>query len=99
MIAQYCYFTGLALCYDLYQNCHPLYPIFVGVHDFHFSLRARPYHRMKLMLVGYAARGKTTLLQKISEKGQRGVQENWALQRFAYNMHYFVVLSSWSSMF
>ena len=37
---------------------------------------------MKLMLVGYAARGKTTLLQKISEKGQRGVQENWALQRY-----------------
>ena len=39
---------------------------------------------MKLMLVGYAARGKTTLLQKISEKGQRGVQENWALQRFTF---------------
>ena len=45
------------------------------------SPRARPYHRMKLMLVGKAARGKTTLLQRISEKGQRGIQENWALSR------------------
>ncbi len=43
--------------------------------------RARPYHRMKLMLVGKAARGKTTLLMKISEKGQRGVQENWGTKR------------------
>ena len=36
---------------------------------------------MKLMLVGKAARGKTTLLEKISDKGQRGLQENWALTR------------------
>ena len=45
---------------------------------------------MKLMLVGYAARGKTTLLQKISEKGQRGVQENWALQRYCNYIAYYV---------
>ena len=37
---------------------------------------------MKLMLVGYAARGKTTLLQKITEKGKRGVQENWSLRKY-----------------
>ena len=46
-----------------------------------YVYRARPYHRMKLMLVGKAARGKTTLLSKISERGQRGLQENWALIR------------------
>ena len=43
--------------------------------------RARPYHRMKLMLVGKAARGKTTLLMRISERGQRGIQENWGIKR------------------
>ena len=43
--------------------------------------RARPYHRMKLMLVGKAARGKTTLLMRISERGQRGVQETWGTKR------------------
>ena len=36
-----------------------------------FICRARPYHRMKLMLVGKAGRGKTTLLKRISEKGQQ----------------------------
>ena len=50
-------------------------------HTHTHTLRARPYHRMKLMLVGKAARGKTTLLMKISERGQRGVQENWGTKR------------------
>ena len=36
---------------------------------------------MKLMLVGKAGRGKTTLLKRISEKGQRGLQENWGSTR------------------
>ena len=36
---------------------------------------------MKLMLVGKAGRGKTTLLKKISDKGQRGIQENLFLSR------------------
>ena len=45
--------------------------------------RARPYHRMKLMLVGKAGRGKTTLLRKISEKGQSGIQENLFLTRMS----------------
>ena len=43
--------------------------------------RARPYHRMKLMVVGKASRGKTTLLKKISEKGQRGREDNVFLSR------------------
>ena len=48
------------------------------------------------MLVGYAARGKTTLLQKITEKGKRGVQENWGLQRYytahTYHIHFIVTI-------
>ena len=35
------------------------------------------------MLVGKAGRGKTTLLRKISEKGQRGIQENLFLSRMS----------------
>ena len=66
--------------------------IFFGIIVLMFLIhRARPYHRMKLMLVGYAARGKTTLLQKISEKGQRGVQENWALQRYYCILYNFLL--------
>ena len=38
---------------------------------------------MKLMLVGKAGRGKTTLLKKISDKGQRGIQENLFLSRMS----------------
>lgn len=38
---------------------------------------------MKLMLIGMAARGKTTLLERISDKGQRGIQENWGITRWA----------------
>ncbi len=38
---------------------------------------------MKLMLVGKAARGKTTLLMRVSERGQRGIQENWGTKRWA----------------
>ena len=73
------YFTGKNI--PIYGI--PLYLVVHGIIILMFLIhRARPYHRMKLMLVGYAARGKTTLLQKISEKGQRGVQENWALQRY-----------------
>ena len=34
------------------------------------------------MLVGYAACGKTKLLQKISEKEKRGFQENWSLRKY-----------------
>ncbi len=37
---------------------------------------------MKLMLIGMAARGKTTLLERISDKGQRGIQENWGITRW-----------------
>lgn len=33
------------------------------------------------MLVGKANRGKTTLLEKISEKGQRGIKDNWGNNR------------------
>ena len=36
---------------------------------------------MKLMVVGKASRGKTTLLKKISEKGQRGREDNVFLSR------------------
>ena len=49
----------------------------------YLSCRARPYHRMKLMLVGKAGRGKTTLLKKISEKGQSGIQANLFLSRMS----------------
>ena len=38
---------------------------------------------MKLMFVGKAGRGKTTLLRRISERGQRGLQENWVLSRMS----------------
>ena len=38
---------------------------------------------MKLILVGKAGRGKTTLLRKISEKGQSGIQENLFLSRMS----------------
>ena len=47
---------------------------------------------MKLMLVGYAARGKTTLLQKISEKGRRGVQENWSLRKYVFTLITLILL-------
>ena len=47
---------------------------------------------MKLMLVGKAARGKTTLLSRISEKGQRGLQDNWALIRYDFNTDHFLSL-------
>ena len=57
--------------------------------------RARPYHRMKLMLVGKAARGKTTLLSRISEKGQRGLQDNWVLIRSDFNTNHFLSLGQW----
>lgn len=36
---------------------------------------------MKLMVVGKASRGKTTLLKKISEKGQIGRQDNVFISR------------------
>ena len=39
--------------------------------------RSQPYHRMKLMLVGRSARGKTTLLNKITEKGLTNVMPRW----------------------
>ncbi|XP_019849257.1 PREDICTED: leucine-rich repeat serine/threonine-protein kinase 1-like [Amphimedon queenslandica] len=66
--------------------------------------RARPYHRMKLMLVGKAGRGKTTLLRKISEKGQSGIQENLFLTRMSSDAKKFqkdlstvgIVVSDWT---
>jgi len=33
------------------------------------------------MLVGYANRGKTTLLEKLSERGQTGVKDSWGNSR------------------
>jgi len=39
--------------------------------------RSQPYHRMKLMLVGRSARGKTTLLNKITEKGITSTMPRW----------------------
>ena len=50
---------------------------------FLFIHRARPCHHIKLMLFGYAARGKTTLLQKITETGLKKI-ENWAQNRSVF---------------
>jgi len=43
--------------------------------------RSQPYHRMKLMLVGRSARGKTTLLNKITEKGITSTMPRWGEQQ------------------
>ena len=36
-----------------------------------------PYHHVKLMFVGWSGRGKTTLLKKLTEKGQTSVISSW----------------------
>ena len=41
-------------------------------------IRSQPYHRMNLILVGQPARGKTTLLNKITEKGWTSTTPRWS---------------------
>ena len=43
---------------------------------------AKPYHRIRLMLVGMQNRGKSSLLSRLSEKGTyRSTKSTWQLQR------------------
>ena len=53
------------------------------------------------MIVGKASRGKTTLLRRVSEKGQRGIQQNAFLNRmpneFQQNLSTVgIVVSDWT---
>ena len=70
--------------------------MYVYVNFYLLIYSSLPYHHVKLLLVGWSGRGKTSLLKKLTEKGQTSMISGWHGHSQKYKDKNVPIIRNWT---